>query len=264
VVVIGATSPTEGYQDSNGIELGKHLGNWFKLNANKGYHLFTGGVEGVGLDVYRGLIDSDRNGDDIFSVLIPQSYSPNNYDKYSPNGKVTRDIIGENMEQRRVGLGFVADVLVAMNGGPGTMHEAITGLKNGRKVIALPYGGVGQTLYDAKETGVISDALRKEGLNEDFLKLIIPSTMEQFEGVLQAVSEDRAQLGGIDLTSANLSLQTRNSGGEIKFHVDPAMLQQLQNAPGFVPVIINIQPMTNLRLWLGLNDNKPADELARI
>ncbi len=36
----------------------------------------------------------------------------------------------------------------------------------------------------------------------------------------------------------------------IKFNIDPAILEQLQNAPGFVPVIINIQPMTDLRMWL--------------
>lgn len=56
--------------------------------------------------------------------------------------------------------------------------------------------------------------------------------------------------GGIDLTPANMNLQTQNSGGEIKFHLDPAMLQQLQNAPGFVPVIINIKPLENLRIFL--------------
>ena len=36
------------------------------------------------------------------------------------------------------------------------------------------------------------------------------------------------------------------------FRGDPAMLQQLQNAPVFVPVIINVQPMTDLRVFLGL------------
>lgn len=61
-------------------------------------------------------------------------------------------------------------------------------------------------------------------------------------------------LGGIDLTQANKYLQTKNGDGEIKFHMDPAMLRQFQNAPGFVPVIINIQPMNDLRTFLGLND----------
>jgi hypothetical protein len=70
---------------------------------------------------------------------------------------------------------------------------------------------------------------------------------------------DRAQTafakGGIDLTPANMNLQTQNAGEGIKFHLDPAMLQQLQNAPGFVPVIVNIRPMTDLGQFLGLPEN---------
>ena len=63
-------------------------------------------------------------------------------------------------------------------------------------------------------------------------------------------SQKPDKTGGIDLTPANLNLQTQNSNGEIKFHMDPAMLAQLQNAPGFVPVIINIQPLKNLQQFL--------------
>jgi predicted house-cleaning noncanonical NTP pyrophosphatase (MazG superfamily) len=65
-------------------------------------------------------------------------------------------------------------------------------------------------------------------------------------------------LGGIDFNTDKMNLQIQYSGGEIKFHLDPAMLQQLQNATGFVPVIINIQPMTNLRQFLGLDATNPT------
>jgi hypothetical protein len=66
--------------------------------------------------------------------------------------------------------------------------------------------------------------------------------------------------GGIDLTASkmNVEIQTGSPvetlGGNrgIQFHLDPAMLQQLQNAPGFVPVIISIRPMLNLRKFLGI------------
>ena len=63
--------------------------------------------------------------------------------------------------------------------------------------------------------------------------------------------------GGIDLTPANMHLQLKNGDstgafGGIKFLLDPAILAQIQNAPGFVPVIINIQPMTDLPRFLGL------------
>jgi len=71
----------------------------------------------------------------------------------------------------------------------------------------------------------------------------------------QAMEASVAKKGGIDFTSANANLQTRNSGGEIKFHMDAAMLAQLQKTPGFVPVIISIQPMVNLRDFLGLSNN---------
>ena len=66
-----------------------------------------------------------------------------------------------------------------------------------------------------------------------------------------------ANTGGIDLTPANMHLQIQNASKGIKFQVDPAMLRQLQNAPGFVPVIINIQPLKSLPEFLGLNEVKP-------
>ena len=88
-----------------------------------------------------------------------------------------------------------------------------------------------------------------------------------------------AKKGGIDLTPANMNIEikkeiassplaprndTNRSPNEaigpfdvsegIKFHMNAAMLAQLQNAPGFVPVIINIQPLTNLRGFLGIQE----------
>jgi hypothetical protein len=76
---------------------------------------------------------------------------------------------------------------------------------------------------------------------------------------VRSLDVDRALLekGGIDLTPANMNLQTQNSGESIKFYLDPAILEQLRNAPGFVPVIINVQPMTDLRTFLGLADSQP-------
>jgi hypothetical protein len=63
--------------------------------------------------------------------------------------------------------------------------------------------------------------------------------------------------GGIDFTANRTPLEIQNSGEGIKFHMDAAMLQQLQNAPGFVPVIINIQPLKNLQQFLGVNSTVP-------
>ncbi len=61
---------------------------------------------------------------------------------------------------------------------------------------------------------------------------------------------DQAQTvhrGGIDLTSVKVGA---NVSG-IQFHLDPAQIARLQKVPGFVPVIIRIRPLLNLRRFLG-------------
>ena len=74
---------------------------------------------------------------------------------------------------------------------------------------------------------------------------------------LSSLMKTRKQ-GGIDFTNAQAPLQVQNAGEAIKFHVDPAMLAQLQNAPGFSPVIINIAPLNDLRLFLGITEESPT------
>ncbi len=76
------------------------------------------------------------------------------------------------------------------------------------------------------------------------------------------MNEEKAP-GGIDFNSNKVNLQVKKEitspsarNDTIQFHLDPAQLAQLQNAPGFVPVIINIQPMTDLKLFLGLVNNQ--------
>jgi len=61
--------------------------------------------------------------------------------------------------------------------------------------------------------------------------------------------------GGIDLTPARLDMQIKTgpgpeSGQGIKFHLDPALLAQLQNAPGLMPVIASIKPVSDLKIFL--------------
>ena len=67
-------------------------------------------------------------------------------------------------------------------------------------------------------------------------------------------NEQKNVRGGIDLTKVDSRLRGNdgNAGNDIRFNIDPAMLQQLQNAPGFVPVIIGIQPLNNLAEFLGV------------
>ena len=58
--------------------------------------------------------------------------------------------------------------------------------------------------------------------------------------------------GGIDFKSAtvNEALHVQSNNDEIRFHLDPAMLQQFQNTAGFIPVIIDIQPVSDLKAFL--------------
>ena len=59
-----------------------------------------------------------------------------------------------------------------------------------------------------------------------------------------------------------MDLKMTGSGDGIRFNLDLAQLQELQNAPGLTPVIINIQPLQSLPMFLGLND--AADKMASI
>ena len=93
---------------------------------------------------------------------------------------------------------------------------------------------------------------------------------QQKDSRLADESSNRAmnssKTGGIDLTPANMNLQTKidsspsaqNDKEGIKFYLDPAMLVQLQNAPGFVPVVINIEPLGDLRGFLGVQNNSAS------
>ena len=71
----------------------------------------------------------------------------------------------------------------------------------------------------------------------------------------RAASKDKYAMvnGGIDLSQVNRIIQNQDSGQGIKFHIDAAQLAQLQSTPGFVPVIINIQPLKNLSAFLGVS-----------
>ena len=77
----------------------------------------------------------------------------------------------------------------------------------------------------------------------------------------QAVSR---KTGGIDLSTINKDLQTKYSNGEIKFHIDPAMLARLKSATGFTPVIVNMRPLRNLPEYLGLTDYRANNKLGSL
>jgi len=63
--------------------------------------------------------------------------------------------------------------------------------------------------------------------------------------------------GGINLNSDNVNLVMRHDAGEIEFQLRPGMAEQSQAISGFVPVIFNIRPMTDLKMFLGLKGEEP-------
>ncbi len=77
------------------------------------------------------------------------------------------------------------------------------------------------------------------------------STPEETTG---AIPDSEKTKGGIDFNAAKLNVETKTTGGEINFAVDPQQLLELQNVPGFTPVIIHMQPTINVRIFLGLKE----------
>jgi len=74
---------------------------------------------------------------------------------------------------------------------------------------------------------------------------------------------DNAQLseevGGIDLNPNNFEIETRGENPPVQIEFDAQKLQDL-NIQGFVPVIINITPITNIPLLLGIADEGPSGQ----
>ena len=111
---------------------------------------------------------------------------------------------------------------------------------------------------DAEE--MLEEAAQDSGVEtkwaESFMRyLMLPNVRAQgvdiqgpFKNIAEYLSNrGEFQRGGIDLATVKDKIQTDDI---IRFHIDPAQLAQLQNAPGFVPVIINIQPMRDLQGFL--------------
>jgi len=169
--VIGSTRPTRDYKREFGMNAGYKLRDYA---GQYGGSVFTGGVNGVGVDVYAGVIKycidkllekrlslSRSMADDKFFVLVPEyeeflnvSISrlrrnfpyeiPEAYQvlgALSPRGAVDVVRAGNNMSERREYLSEVADMLVVVNGGGGTLDEALKALKSSKGVVAMERSG---------------------------------------------------------------------------------------------------------------------------
>lgn len=166
IAVIGATFPTNEYKRDRGIEVGYLLRKY--IDKREGT-LFTGGVNGIGVDVYTGIIkycvdylkENRTMPDDRFFVLTPMyAYIPptsklslekKEYfeppETYYALGAISKreslEIVtaGEDLAERRNYLSKLADVLITINGGSGTFDEALGAIQNKKPVITMSYSG---------------------------------------------------------------------------------------------------------------------------
>ena len=78
----------------------------------------------------------------------------------------------------------------------------------------------------------------------------------------QGITSGELRKGGIDLNPELLDLQIKRDGNGVPL---PLPMQPIENMhiEGFLPVIINITPVTNLPLLLGLADTEPDTDEAQ-
>lgn len=175
VGIIGSTSPSYGYVPALGTMVGFNVCKVLSKYENSA--IFTGGVEGVGLDAYTGIsMYRIANKDSMckFFTLIPDTtkrrilntkeYEDVPYDlpyEYSMvsrfaemNGvKDTLSIVraGHGMAERRDYVGAIPDVVILMNGSNGSMAEALCTLDNDIPLLVLPSSGSSEMIRCIKE-----------------------------------------------------------------------------------------------------------------
>ena len=66
------------------------------------------------------------------------------------------------------------------------------------------------------------------------------------------VVKGNAKKGGIDLNSSKIDMFKKSSGEEVKFNMDFAMFQRLQNASGVTPIIVGVYSLDSLQQFLGI------------
>lgn len=142
--IVGAISPLPGYDSDDAYRLGHEL----RRVVEKRGSLFTGGVAGVGVDVYAGIVDyCSQNGvGDKFFVLFP-NISDQPSEEYFALAERTKkrtlnvERAGKDMEERRTCVGALADGLVVVNGAEGSIDEVLKGLMFGKEAICLQNSG---------------------------------------------------------------------------------------------------------------------------
>lgn len=139
--VIGGTCLSR-YNEDLCIAIGAAL----RMFADKEGWLFTGGVEGVGLEVYRGIArySSEHKIDDRFFTLLPYGSTPWGYNEIARRllkKEVKNESCGIDMSERRAAVSRVGTVLIMVEGGDGTWDEASQALRNKTPLISFYKSG---------------------------------------------------------------------------------------------------------------------------
>lgn len=153
IAVIGATIPDYDYKNEQGEKLGYALREI--VEDNKGL-IFTGGVAGVGVDVARGIVNyvkQEKLKPSRFFVSFPENCPPaEDYFRFLSEIDENLRIIpsGKDMLERRQKLAEIADMLIVVNGGAGTMDEANRAYDLGKPLYCLnSSGGVARQIAEA-------------------------------------------------------------------------------------------------------------------
>lgn len=200
IAVIGSTIPNRTYSKFMGVDMGYTLRSF--LEGRKGT-LFTGGVGGVGVDVYQGIVSWCKRfekKDDRFFVLIPKTvyltepvegfflYSaPRTYHIIAGIAGLSLEqtTAGDGMGERRKYLAHTADVAVMLNGSFGTLDEALSIIRLGKPVITWPESGGA-----AKDLVLLKDGRLDEGTTSRLIELDILKMDENLDLVYRVSSSE--------------------------------------------------------------------------
>lgn len=216
--VIGSSAPVDVYRRDMGVSVGYELREYVDQKGT----IFTGGVSGVGVDVYTGVIElckaRSQEGvmpDDRFFIMVPEfvdvdlgeyfdlhsldgvkkriRYDPptayNRLASSTPRGHIDVVKAGNDMEERRKYMSEIADVLVVVNGGIGTLDEAFNMLKASKGIVALDYtGGAARILRKIRENDVqplLVSKLEKNGFQLGGINTDLIYVADDIEGMMR-------------------------------------------------------------------------------
>ncbi len=98
--------------------------------------------------------------------------------------------------------------------------------------------------------------LKEEDPNFNFEEETAILTPETIRKALRGIDFSMETTGGIDLNAALLDMKVEKSGSGVKVTVDPKLIEQIkmQGVDGFMPVIINMMPVTSVLPTMGLSE----------